>query len=95
MYAYRSRMGGTKHGRNATSRPVYGYHERQRDSRLSKYGTQRQRLGADSRKPLDCCCLTLQPAKSNPTCYPDSTLFPSIIDPLIFLLFFFFSLFSL
>jgi len=40
---------------------VYTYHERQKDKLQNKYGTLKQRLGVDSTKEVDCCCLTLQP----------------------------------
>ncbi|CAD5234294.1 unnamed protein product [Bursaphelenchus xylophilus] len=48
--------------------------ERKKDSRQSGYGTLKERLGADSVKPFDCCCLTLQPCK-NPMVTPDGYIF--------------------
>lgn len=53
----------TRHGKNCTASSVYSYHERQRDARVSGFGTLHERLGADSIKEFDCCCLTLQPCK--------------------------------
>ena len=53
----------TKHSKNSTARPVYTYHERKKDTRESKYGTRTTRLGADSHTPLDCCEISLQPAR--------------------------------
>ena len=40
----------TRHGRNATASSVYSYHERQRDTEESGYGTQNSRVGKDSVK---------------------------------------------
>lgn len=50
----------TRHGKNNTASSVYTYHERQRDTKHSGYGTQRQRLGKDSVKDFNACNLTLQ-----------------------------------
>ncbi|VDK84792.1 unnamed protein product, partial [Cylicostephanus goldi] len=50
------------------------YHERQRDAKVSGYGTLHARLGADSIKEFDCCSLTLQPCK-NPVITPSGFLF--------------------
>lgn len=52
-----------RHGKNATASAVYSYSERKKDSASSGYGTIHSRLGADSVKPFDCCCLSLQPCK--------------------------------
>ncbi|KAK6739596.1 hypothetical protein RB195_008225 [Necator americanus] len=54
----------TRHGKNCTASSVYSYHERQRDAKVSGYGTLHARLGADSIKGFDCCSLTLQPCKN-------------------------------
>lgn len=53
----------TRHGKNNTASPCYTYHERQRDTSYSGYGTQRLRLGKDSVKDFDACSLTLQPCR--------------------------------
>ncbi|VDO06108.1 unnamed protein product [Rodentolepis nana] len=53
----------TRHSKNCTANTVYTYHERRKDAKNSGYGTQTVRLGKDSIRPFDCCCLTLQPAK--------------------------------
>ncbi|CAD5229512.1 unnamed protein product [Bursaphelenchus okinawaensis] len=64
----------TRHGKNSTASAVYSYSERKKDSKQSGYGTLTERLGADSVKPFDCCCLTLQPCK-NPMITPDGYVF--------------------
>jgi nitric oxide synthase-interacting protein len=64
----------TRHGKNNTASPCYTYHERQRDTRNSGYGTQRQRLNKDSVKDYDACSLTLQPCKQ-PVVTVDGVLF--------------------
>lgn len=53
----------TRHSKNCTANTVYTYHERKKDARHSGYGTQTVRLGKDSIRAFDCCCLTLQPAQ--------------------------------
>lgn len=53
----------TRHGRNCTAGTVYTYHERQKDTKASGYGSQKLRFGKDAVKEFDCCCLTLQPCK--------------------------------
>lgn len=53
----------TRHARNCTAGAVYTYHEKKKDARSSGYGTESQRIGKDSVKDFDCCCLTLQPCK--------------------------------
>lgn len=50
----------TRHGKNNTASSVYTYHERQRDTKNSGYGTQKERLGKDSVKDFNACNLTLQ-----------------------------------
>jgi nitric oxide synthase-interacting protein len=52
-----------RHGKNATASSVYSYAERKKDSAQSGYGTLHARIGADSVKPFDCCCLSLQPCR--------------------------------
>ncbi|XP_005109012.1 nitric oxide synthase-interacting protein [Aplysia californica] len=53
----------TRHGRNCTAGTVYTYHERQKDTKASGYGSKSVRFGKDAIKEFDCCCLTLQPCK--------------------------------
>ncbi|XP_033221849.1 nitric oxide synthase-interacting protein homolog [Belonocnema kinseyi] len=53
----------TRHARNCTAGAVYTYHEKKKDAAASGYGTNSQRVGKDSVKNFDCCCLTLQPCR--------------------------------
>ncbi|CAL8085503.1 unnamed protein product [Calicophoron daubneyi] len=53
----------TRHSKNCTAHTVYTYYERKKDTLRSGYGTQEVRLGKDSIREFNCCCLTLQPAK--------------------------------
>ncbi|OWR44846.1 nitric oxide synthase-interacting protein homolog [Danaus plexippus] len=53
----------TRHARNCTAGAVYTYHEKKKDAAASGYGTQNERLGKDSVKSFDCCCLRLQPCR--------------------------------
>lgn len=53
----------TRHGKNNTASACYTYHERQSDAKTGGYGTIKARLGKDSVKDFDACCLTLQPCK--------------------------------
>lgn len=53
----------TRHAKNCTAGTVYSYHERKKDSEKSGYGTLERRIGKDSVKDFDCCCLTLQPCR--------------------------------
>ncbi|XP_021377616.1 nitric oxide synthase-interacting protein-like [Mizuhopecten yessoensis] len=64
----------TRHSKNCTAGTVYSYHERKRDTSSSGYGTNKMRLGKDSVKEFDCCCLTLQPCK-NPVLTPEGYLY--------------------
>ncbi|ODM96646.1 Nitric oxide synthase-interacting protein [Orchesella cincta] len=64
----------TRHARNCTAGAVYTYHERKKDSQASGYGSQAQRLGKDSVRNFDCCCLTLQPCP-NPVITLDGYLY--------------------
>uniref|UniRef100_A0A1A9WBN3 Nitric oxide synthase-interacting protein homolog n=1 Tax=Glossina brevipalpis TaxID=37001 RepID=A0A1A9WBN3_9MUSC len=64
----------TRHARNCTAGAVYTYNEKKKDANESGYGTSAQRLGKDSVKPFDCCCLTLQPCR-NPVVSKDGYLF--------------------
>ncbi|XP_041365839.1 nitric oxide synthase-interacting protein-like [Gigantopelta aegis] len=64
----------TRHARNCTAGTVYTYHERKKDTTQSGYGSKSVRLGKDSIKEFDCCCLTLQPCK-DPVVTPDGYLF--------------------
>ncbi|XP_065659621.1 nitric oxide synthase-interacting protein [Hydra vulgaris] len=53
----------TRHGRNSTAGAVYTYHEKQRDSKTSGWGSLKTRFSKDAIKEFDCCSLTLQPCK--------------------------------
>ncbi|KAK2164014.1 hypothetical protein LSH36_70g02046 [Paralvinella palmiformis] len=64
----------TRHAKNCTAGAVYTYHEKKKDTHTSGYGSQSIRLGKDSIKEFDCCCLTLQPCR-NPVITPDGYLF--------------------
>ncbi|XP_050456786.1 nitric oxide synthase-interacting protein homolog [Cataglyphis hispanica] len=64
----------TRHARNCTAGAVYTYHEKKKDAAASGYGTNTQRVGKDSVKDFDCCCLSLQPC-SNPVITKDGYLF--------------------
>nr|CAB3264408.1 nitric oxide synthase-interacting protein [Phallusia mammillata] len=64
----------TRHGKNATASAVYSYHEKKKDTEQSTYGTQAARLGKDSVKDFDACCLTLQPCR-NPVVTPHGYLY--------------------
>ncbi|CAK9796953.1 Nitric oxide synthase-interacting protein homolog [Anthophora quadrimaculata] len=64
----------TRHARNCTAGAVYTYHEKKKDATASGYGTNTQRVGKDSVKDFDCCCLTLQPCR-NPVITKDGFLF--------------------
>lgn len=64
----------TRHARNCTAGAVYTYHEKKKDASASGYGTNTQRVGKDSVKDFDCCCLTLQPCR-NPVVTKDGYLF--------------------
>ncbi|KAF6032780.1 NOSIP [Bugula neritina] len=65
---------GRRHGANCTNGSVYTYHEKAKDKRESGWGSLAARLGKDSMKNFDCCCLTLQPCKE-PVVTPDGYLF--------------------
>uniref|UniRef100_A0A0A9WHI3 Nitric oxide synthase-interacting protein homolog n=1 Tax=Lygus hesperus TaxID=30085 RepID=A0A0A9WHI3_LYGHE len=64
----------TRHARNCTAGAVYTYHEKKKDAEASGYGTENRRIGKDSVKDFDCCCLTLQPC-ANPVITPEGFLF--------------------
>jgi len=64
----------TRHARNSTAGAVYTYHERKKDTHQSGYGSKDVRLGKDSIKEFDCCCLTLQPCR-NPVVTPEGYLY--------------------
>lgn len=38
----------TRHAKNSTAGSVYTYHEKQKDARMSQYGSERARLGKES-----------------------------------------------
>lgn len=64
----------TRHARNCTAGAVYTYNEKKKDTRQSGYGSQTMRVGKDSVKEFDCCCLTLQPCRY-PVITPDGYLY--------------------
>ncbi|KFM66436.1 Nitric oxide synthase-interacting protein, partial [Stegodyphus mimosarum] len=64
----------TRHARNCTAGAVYTYHEKKKDNKACGYGTLQSRIGKDSVKDFDCCCLTLQPCR-NPVVTPDGYLY--------------------
>ncbi|GIX91297.1 nitric oxide synthase-interacting protein [Caerostris darwini] len=64
----------TRHARNCTAGAVYTYHEKKKDNKAGGYGTIQNRIGKDSVKDFDCCCLTLQPCR-NPVVTPDGYLY--------------------
>ena len=64
----------TRHGKNCTAGAVYTYHERKKDAEQSGFGSKNVRLGKDSVKDFDCCCLTLQPCRE-PVITPDGYLY--------------------
>ncbi|XP_046389502.1 nitric oxide synthase-interacting protein homolog [Ischnura elegans] len=74
----------TRHARNCTAGAVYTYHEKKKDAQASGYGTQSQRVGKDSVKDFDCCCLSLQPCR-NPVITSEGYLFDkeSILEYII------------
>lgn len=63
-----------RHARNCTAGSVYTYHEKMKDAQQSGYGTLSMRLGKDSIKEFDCCCLTLQPCH-DPVITPDGYVY--------------------
>ncbi|CAB0037619.1 unnamed protein product [Trichogramma brassicae] len=64
----------TRHARNCTAGAVYTYHEKKKDAAASGYGTNSQRLGKNSLREFDCCCLSLQPCR-NPVITKDGYLY--------------------
>ncbi|XP_015923014.1 nitric oxide synthase-interacting protein homolog [Parasteatoda tepidariorum] len=64
----------TRHARNCTAGAVYTYHEKKKDNKACGYGTLQSRIGKDSVKDFDCCCLTLQPCRY-PVITPDGYLY--------------------
>ncbi|KAJ7219972.1 hypothetical protein GGX14DRAFT_432629 [Mycena pura] len=62
----------TRHAKNATASSVFSYAEHQKAA--TEYGTKRKRLGNDSMRPFDACCLCLQTARE-PVCCKDGHLF--------------------
>ena len=64
----------TRHGKNCTAGAVYTYHEKQKDSKKSGWGSLSARFSKDSIKDFDCCSLTLQPCK-NPVVTPEGHLY--------------------
>ncbi|GFU31533.1 nitric oxide synthase-interacting protein [Nephila pilipes] len=64
----------TRHARNCTAGAVYTYHEKKKDNKAGGYGTIQNRIGKDSVKDFDCCCLTLQPCR-NPVITPNGYIY--------------------
>lgn len=64
----------TRHSKNATAGPTYTYHEKNKDSKQSGYGTKDVRLSKDAIKEFDCCSLSLQPCR-NPVITPDGWIY--------------------
>ncbi|KAH3727663.1 nitric oxide synthase-interacting protein-like [Dreissena polymorpha] len=64
----------TRHSKNCTAGNVYSNHERKKDMLQSGYGSEKIRLGKDSAREFDCCCLTLQPCR-NPVVTKDGYLY--------------------
>ncbi|KAL5007289.1 hypothetical protein ScPMuIL_016095 [Solemya velum] len=64
----------TRHSKNCTAGTVYTYSEKKRDTSASGYGSKSARLGKDSQREFDCCCLTLQPCR-DPVVTPDGYLY--------------------
>mmetsp|Transcript_7309 Transcript_7309/g.22287 ORF Transcript_7309/g.22287 Transcript_7309/m.22287 type:complete len:293 (+) Transcript_7309:43-921(+) len=60
----------TRHSKNNTDSAVFTYHEKRR----AGFGSSRMRLGAESLRSFDCCCLSLQPCRE-PMVSPDGYLF--------------------
>ncbi|KAJ7650580.1 hypothetical protein FB45DRAFT_888171 [Roridomyces roridus] len=56
----------TKHSRNSTASSVFSYAEHQKAA--SEYGTKKRRLGNDSMRRFDACCLCLQTAREPVAC---------------------------
>nr|BAN65854.1 conserved hypothetical protein [Babesia bovis] len=50
----------TRHSKNNTANPIFTYHERKN---VKDFNTQRQRLGADSMRRCEQCCLCLSTAE--------------------------------
>lgn len=64
----RDRM--TRHSKNNTDGAVFTYHEK----RAAGFGSEKMRLGSDSVRSFDCCCLSLMPCR-HPMVSPDGYLF--------------------
>jgi len=60
----------SKHSKNRTAHSVFSYAERQQ----LKYGTQKQRVGTDSIKSFEACCLCLHHAE-DALCCPQGHLY--------------------
>ncbi|KAJ8905472.1 hypothetical protein NDN08_001979 [Rhodosorus marinus] len=60
----------TRHSKNSTDGAVFTYHEKKE----AGFGSKSQRVGADSVREFDCCCLSLQPCR-DPMVSPDGYLF--------------------
>ncbi|CAL4120830.1 unnamed protein product, partial [Meganyctiphanes norvegica] len=50
----------TRHSKNCTANAVYSYHEKQKDAKVSGYGSLKMRMSKDAIKDFDCCSLSLQ-----------------------------------
>lgn len=64
----------TRHSQNVTAHAVYSYHEKRRDQLESGFGSEHVRLGKDSVRQFDSCCLTLQPCR-DPVVTPQGWLY--------------------
>jgi len=54
-----------RHAKNNTASACFTYAERQ----MMSYGTQKQRIGSDSLRPFNACCLCLEVAREPQTWY--------------------------
>lgn len=64
----------TRHSKNCTASAVYSYHEKQKDAKVSGYGSLKMRMSKDAVKDFDCCSLSLQVCRE-PILTKDGVLF--------------------
>lgn len=64
----------TRHSKNCTASAVYSYHEKQKDAKVSGYGSLKMRMSKDAIKDFDCCSLSLQVCRE-PIMTKDGVLF--------------------
>lgn len=64
----------TRHSKNCTASAVYSYHEKQKDAKVSGYGSLKMRMSKDAVKDFDCCSLSLQVCRE-PIITKDGVLF--------------------